>query len=344
MNNNNNNLEIFKFISPFSNDRLSSFDNNDLKQFLLLLEKYYLEMRNVLGIDKNITFGMELEFIYASFEPINRNLKLINDSWYVKEEIIYDDGGEIATPPLNDSSKNWYDFATACDIAKCYSNYANKCGGHIHIGSQIFEDNSNYWLNFILFWATYEHIAFRFGYGELLTGRHQLLEYAFPVKDILNNAYILHSNKNSFLKDIIKSINYGRNQAINFQNVKTPIINNDKNFEENNTIEFRFFNGTYDSIIWQNNVLFAVKMLEYAKSSRFDLELVCSRNDGLFWKKFDLASYNKIYLRQALELADLIYTNNLDKIYFLRQYFKSFEIGSEYGMLAKPFTRKKINN
>ena len=33
-----------------------------------------------------------------------------------------------------------------------------------------------------------------------------------------------------------------------------------------------------------------------------------------------------IYLEQALELCDMIFTNNFDKVYFLRQYLKSFEV------------------
>ena len=41
------------------------------------------------------------------------------------------------------------------------------------------------------------------------------------------------------------------------------------------------------------------------------------------------------YLEQAVELADLIFDNNLDKVYFLRQYIKSFEKGT------KPFARAK---
>ena len=49
--------------------------------------------------------------------------------------------------------------------------------------------------------------------------------------------------------------------------------------------------------------------------------------------------YNEIYLKDALEFVDLIFNNNLDKVYFLRQYLKNFQSGVEAseGILAKRF-------
>ena len=41
----------------------------------------------------------------------------------------------------------------------------------------------------------------------------------------------------------------------------------------------------------------------------------------------------------GLELCDMIFTNNFDKIYFLRQYLKSFEIGKKEYSKAKKFTK-----
>ena len=45
---------------------------------------------------------------------------------------------------------------------------------------------------------------------------------------------------------------------------------------------------------------------------------------------------SKIYVDDALEFVDLIFDNNMDKIYFLRQYLKSFEVSDEYE-IAKSF-------
>ena len=45
----------------------------------------------------------------------------------------------------------------------------------------------------------------------------------------------------------------------------------------------------------------------------------------------------------AFELADLIFTSDTDKLYFLRQYLKSFEISDDNKVYkkAKPFTMIK---
>ena len=52
-------------------------------------------------------------------------------------------------------------------------------------------------------------------------------------------------------------------------------------------------------------------------------------------KNYQIYSYNQIYLEQALELCDMIFDNNLDKIYFLRQYLKSFETTFRIDKLVK---------
>ena len=51
----------------------------------------------------------------------------------------------------------------------------------------------------------------------------------------------------------------------------------------------------------------------------------------------DTFIYKNIFLTQAIEFVDLIFNNNLDKIYFLRQYLKSFEEKDSYEK-AKKFT------
>lgn len=99
-----------------------------------------------------------------------------------------------------------------------------------------------------------------------------------------------------------------------------------------NTIEFRSPNGTLEPVIWQNNINFFTKMLIYCKSGDFDEDIVEKR---LEFNNQDLYLYRQIFLTQALELTDLIFDNNLDKIYFLRQYLKSFEVSNE------PFTKAK---
>ena len=55
-------------------------------------------------------------------------------------------------------------------------------------------------------------------------------------------------------------------------------------------------------------------------------------------KKCSILEYNEINLKKAIELGDLIFDNNLDKVYFLRQYIKSFTTSRNEREKAKQFT------
>ena len=40
---------------------------------------------------------------------------------------------------------------------------------------------------------------------------------------------------------------------------------------------------------------------------------------------YDKTKYNEVNIEEALEFADLVFDNDLDKVYFLRQYIKNYE-------------------
>ena len=54
-----------------------------------------------------------------------------------------------------------------------------------------------------------------------------------------------------------------------------------------------------------------------------------------------LKYYNNIDIESAIELADLIFDKNIDKVYFLRQYIKNYEVGNEKLQKGKKFTKNK---
>lgn len=82
---------------------------------------------------------------------------------------------------------------------------------------------------------------------------------------------------------------------------------------ENSTIEIRCPNGTLEPVIWQNNVKFFGKLLEYAASNTYDKELIQILGQD---------TSPQINIEKAYALAQLIFNNELDKLYFLRQYIK----------------------
>lgn len=305
---NSQSSEIFKLLNPKENCALSKLKGLDLEEILLELDKYYLDYREDLGIPQEETFGLELEFEHAKKENIKTELEeqKLDKSWRLKRDTSLEQGAEINSPILVDCKDSWQNLLDVCKILNKNSVIGEKAGGHIHVGTQTIGRNKDYWLNFIKLWSTYENIIFRFSYGEYLSYRPILDEYAKTVS-----------------KRILK--------------VYKKLVGNEK--IEGNTIEFRCPNATLNPVIWQNNVNFFIKFLDYSKNKEFNNDIVEKRIRNKDNSYYDIALYDEIYLDQALELADILFDNNLDKVYFLRQYLKSFEIGNNTLEKAKQFTK-----
>ena len=87
---------------------------------------------------------------------------------------------------------------------------------------------------------------------------------------------------------------------------------------------------------------FFVKLLLYSKSTLFNDDLVQKRHKLTENKYYGLEWYKESYIDQALELCDMMFDNNLDKVYFLRQYLKSFEVSKDNKYIkAKALTKNK---
>lgn len=312
---------IFKFISPFSDDQLSKLSPNELKEFLNLLNNYYLELRDTLNISKKITFGLEIKIDETNSDMYHTLYNLdVKKKWNVIGEDTLPEGDEIVSPILTDKVQTWKDLRTICNIISANGIISPNCGGHIHIGTQTLGRNVQSWGNFINLWAGYENVIFRFAYGEYLGERNLLKIIVSPV------AEYFFKYQDKIIHNLFSSRKCG---AVSLSYVKS--------FEKmkNNTIEFRCPNGTLEPVIWQNNINFFIKMLLYCKSKTFDFDTIEKRKN----LKEDLESYRQIFLDQALELADLIFDNNLDKIYFLRQYLKTFEVSDKFFVKAKRFVK-----
>lgn len=331
-----NNYDIFKYLNKNDNTLLNDMKGHDLIDLLTLLDKYKLEYRDNLGLDDNITFGTEIEFEKAD---INKIRNMINDEntlnrYRLVTDLSLVNGEELVSPILHDKINDWDSLKIACNILDKNATIFKNAGGHIHIGLNALGTNDSSWVNFIKLWATYENVIFRFAYNNFLEHRDRIWEYAFPMSEKYSK--LLRENKQIDIKLILESFDYTRFNAVNIQNVD---INNQE--KQKNTIEFRCANGTLDYIIWQNNINLFTKLLLYSKSNNFNDDIITKRllsDDNI---NLGLNFYSEIFLNQALELADLLFDNNLDKIYFLRQYLKSFDSSNVPLAKAKTFTMRK---
>lgn len=325
-----------------TNNLFSQFSELDKKELISFLNNFYLLYRDNLNFNDDIlTFGIEIEFEKILLEEveqllINSNLK----NWLTKKERSIITGGEINSTILNDNQTNWLEIKKVCSILKeNNAKISENCGGHIHFGSTILGNNYNNWLTFIKCIIVFEKVLFKFGYGEEVKERHSVRKFAYPIsyllKEILYSENIDFNNINTEkLLDIIKD-RTSKRSSVSFQKVSIKNLDNIKN----NTIEFRFPNGTIEEIIWQNNINTLGKLLLAIKNNKIDVDIVdflikniqeCNNINIL------LMDYNSVHLDIALLFTDMVFDNDLDKLYFLRQYIKNSYL-NDYSKRDKKF-------
>lgn len=333
------------------NIMFSKLKGNELIEILDLINSYYLEYRDVINLNKNNTFGLELEFEHSN------NIKILNDlisnnlytRWRISGDSTLYRGAEITSPILNDKVINWDELGRVCNIVNKYARVGSGTGSHIHYGSQILEDNPEYYRNFLYLYAVYENILFRFGYGENNCARRGINKYAhYMALTFLKEVFSINWNKtDQTIVDMISPLMGDRYVSVNFNNMNDDNHYSIDYIRENgfdpsktiimDTIEFRFCNGTLNPIIWQNNINCFGKLLERC-TKELDYDLL-HRRVSLNKEYFgNISFYKEIFLDQVLEFVDLVFDNNKDKIYFLRQYLKDYTVGFKTDKV-KSFTR-----
>lgn len=300
------------FINANENTELLKMDMKDLNILLNLLNEYNLELRDNLNLNKNITFGIEIESEFADITNIENEIELdgLKNTWQLKDDYTLDNGIEISSPILKDDSRAYKEIELVCNIFKKYSKIGVHSGGHIHIGSQILESEHNI-LALVNFWSLFEHVIYRFTNGEYLNIRPSADLYATPLRCLsLPSPYNFSKYNNVMVDSCIRLCN----------------ISSFKNKKIRNTIEFRSPNGTFEPVIWQNNLNLFTKMIEKVKT--IDVEKLYYD----YFSNFSISvnEYNKIYFEDAIRFADLIFDKNIDKMYFLRQYLKNNDVSNRY--------------
>lgn len=343
-----NNKEIFNMFNKNGNDNLSNLSILDQSMMRSTLSNYYLELRKTLNLDKNVLFGTEIEYEDAQKEKIEENVKkrLENKGWNIHRDDSLYNGAELVSPALTDTKETWIDLNTACNIVSENAKIVRSASGHIHICMNILGNNPKYWRNFAKLWMAYEYIIFRFLYGEYTSSRQQIEKYAKPISKSLIDDFerIEDRGKMTCAMYMMKVLNAedDRRRSINFRNASNTDLYKYNTVADKNTIEFRSANGSFNPIIWQNNINLLVKLLEYAKNPNYNEDIINRRLQIIKEKEIpsNIIKYSRVYLNDPIELADLIFDNNLDKLYFLRQYYKDMQVGKEPLTKSKSFTYK----
>lgn len=168
----------------------------DLNQLLKLLRLYKINYRDSLNLDKNSTFGVEIEFENKNPSRVEKMISLYNrvnkSSWEFKPERSIYNGYEVSSQVLTDTKDSWIELKDICNIIRNNGGkITDRASSHVHMGDQILDDNITYWLNFLKLYSLYENILFRFSYGEYECERASLYEYAHPIASEIENIWIL---------------------------------------------------------------------------------------------------------------------------------------------------------
>lgn len=330
-----------KFISSDRNDDFLNLNGMDLQELIFETENYFLDYRDNLNIPQDITFGVEIEYENLSKDKVDTFIDNKYDNWSSIHDFSCLSGGEIVSPVMNDEKKYWEQLKSICDyLKKNNADTLHNAGGHIHIGASSLGNNVSGWKTFLKLYAVYESVIFRFAYGDKISGRRTLLDYAAPIAD-----YIKH-NLNSINKcnDLLEMSNIlrlgSRCLAVNFSNMH---LSDPSKNEVGNTIEFRSPNSSTEAIIWQNNINTFTKMLVSSGGMVIDDKFLDYKLKYEYLSFSDNSfMYNIINLKNVLEFVDLVFDNNLDKVYFLRQYLKNFEETELFNKNKIPIKTKKF--
>ncbi len=315
------------FLDSNRNDRFSEFRGVDLQELLVEIENFYLDYRETLHLPTDVSFGVEIEYERLSRKAVQKYIAKNLPTWLSKEDISVSTGGEINSRILHDDLASWKELRLVCEYLKRkHPNTEYKAGGHIHIGAHILK-NTEDWKDFLLLYIAYEDILTRFLYGDKINARKTIQIFAPPIRDMLYNN----------LQDIINAPNiYGIKSnvpwnlqyfAISFNNVQWAAVGTGFDARIKNTLEFRSPNATIEEVVLQNNIHALSKCVLVANQRNVDREFLIYKleHEKLLSSENEYALYDVVNLKNALEFVDCVFDNNLDKVYFLRQYIKDFQ-------------------
>jgi len=320
------------FIDPFSNDQFSLLKGLDLQELIRQIESYYLEYRDTLNLADYLSLGYEIEFENYDRNKVKEFLTKSNlDNWKCIEDGSLQKGGEVISSILHDTKEDWLNLKKVCEYLNSKNAVTNdRTGGHIHVGVQAIGNDIYSWRNLFLLYTAYENIIFRFFYADKISPRSGIQHYAKPIGDFLYSKIneIKNASETNELHDILGNDRY---RAMNFNNVPYYANLNEEGYKR--TLEFRGFNGSTNAVVLQNNALFLGNLVSTSRIGNYDKEFVKYRLEhGRISSEHNFKLYSEIFIKNALEFVDLIFTNNLDKVYFLRQYFKGFQ--NSYGLTS----------
>lgn len=270
-----------------------------------------LPYRRILKLDK--PFGLEIEVALSDaidrYYIVNNDLEKKGYERNVDKTVGGDFPLEINTPLLFDDVHTWDDlYSLSKRMQECDVNFGTAA---FQVNVDIEYDYLDcYYL--LLFFRTFEHIIFKFSTSGLISLRP--LKYAQSVDAFLR----------TFKEREIGRI--GLDRLIDSKNLAFSLNYNSKSpyGSPPNIFEARIPNGCSDAWMWQNYVNTFYYLTESIHS--LDLDYI---NYALIYGEEKEKSYLDLYMEDALKFSDIIFKNDEDKAYFLKQYIGVSQNGAK---------------
>jgi hypothetical protein len=319
---------MINYITKDRNDQFSELSYEQRDVLLDQINSFYLTYRSDLQLPDELTFGIEIEAEKINFDKTYSYLIRKFPDWDIKDDISLVKGIEAASPILSDTKETWEEIRDICEYFRKIKAYTlGESGGHVHISARPLEKSLEYWRRFIKLYTAYESVLWRFSVGDKNHIREGAYDWAAPISDELRRN-LAKINDVSFLKELRKLIpTKTKKQALNFRNARIFAKNKSQAYRCFDTIEDRKGNGTTNEIIWQNYVNTDAKLVLAATKSIIDEDFLDDRIEHYSCSLIEQGhrDFEDYSIGTALEFVDLIFDNNLDKVYFLRQYIRGYE-------------------
>lgn len=300
-----------------SSDKLSELNKKSLDEYFDYLNKQQLYYRDSLSLQEFVTFGIEIEYEKFKREKVDNYTIRTLKKWHSKDDSTLKMGGEVTSPILTDSLTTWKELRKICNYLRKNKVYTKgNAGGHIHVGSHIMNADLEAWRCFLKTYMIYENELVYFLNGEDKLARKSASEYA----KLVSSTYYKRLddiNEARDLSELYYPIMLSKKNALSFYYTKLKSTHRDVY----NTVEFRSPNSSVNELIWQNNINTVTKLMLAARNKKIDEDFL----DYKLEKEPDKFALSP----KALELADIIFDNDLDKMYFLKQYKKDFSFIEE---------------
>ena len=213
-----------------------------------------------IGIDESITIGIEIEAEGPLSKQLLLKKKVLGD-WDVKTESSLDDGVEISSPKMIDSTVNVENIYIICEaLARCNEYASESCGGHIHIGSDYLKSKEAY-MNLFDIWGNAERLIYKISNQKGEIPRYGIPEYAAPISSKLNEAL----EKETINLADEESLDNFVSQVINAEESRFTGLNLLNAINGKKTIEFRIPNGTINPDTWIENIMLFGRMIEVSE-------------------------------------------------------------------------------